>query len=185
MESGVREGEDTSWLAKLAVEDLVIRHPSNGGERIVLVARVLPTQIVIRDGKTQIRYRRKDGWQIGASVYDGSFLSPYTDEAGERIRLWQAQNRVYDHCRHTIGTRFAALTMEQCAEVIACFRRVELIDADVPRKDTLIDTLMPMPEQGWIAGKLLTDGRMGGVALMTYGKGRLQVGNAYVVDDGW
>ena len=136
MENGVREGEDTSWLAKLAVEDLVIRHPSHGGERIVLVARVLPTQIVIRDGKTQIRYRRKDGWQIGASIFHGSFLSPYTDEDGARIRVRQAQNRVYNHCRHTIGARFAALTMEQCAEVIACFLRVGLIDANGSQKGT-------------------------------------------------
>ena len=128
MESGVREGEDTSWLAKLAVEDLVIRHPSHGGERIVLVAKVLPTQIVIRDGKTQIRYRRKDGWQIGGSVYNGSFLLLYTDEEGERILLRQAQNRVYHHCRYAVAHNFSNLTMEQCTEVIACFRRVGLID---------------------------------------------------------
>ena len=48
-----------------------------------------------------------------------------------------------------------------------------------------MDTLVPMPEYGWIAGKRLADGRLAGVALMTYGKGRLQVGDAYIVDDGW
>lgn len=45
--------------------------------------------------------------------------------------------------------------------------------------------LIPMPEYGWIAGKHLLNGRLAGVALMTYGKGRIQVGDAYFVDDSW
>ena len=46
-------------------------------------------------------------------------------------------------------------------------------------------TLAPMPEYGWMAGTVLPDGRMAGVALMTYGKGRIQVGNAYFINDSW
>ena len=124
---GVEEGTDTSWLNQLKVEEKVILH-SRYDERIVRVVTVTKTQIVILDGKTKIRYSRKSGWQIGVSVYDGNFLSPYTEEDGERIRLRHAQNRVYASCRRTVGASFAALTMEQCADVLACFRRVGLID---------------------------------------------------------
>ena len=46
-------------------------------------------------------------------------------------------------------------------------------------------TLAPMPEYGWMAGKTLPDGRLAGVALMTYSKGRIQVGDTYFVADSW
>ena len=46
--------------------------------------------------------------------------------------------------------------------------------------------LAPMPELGWIAGKTLPDGHLAGVALMLYGKGRIQVGDRrYGIDDAW
>ena len=45
--------------------------------------------------------------------------------------------------------------------------------------------LVPMPEYGWIAGKPLLSGRTAGIALMTYGKGRIQVGDEYFIDDSW
>ena len=57
----------------------------------------------------------------------------------------------------------------------------------VPRKEHLMDihALVPMSEQGWIDGKTLPDGRLAGVALMTYGKGQLQVGDRWVINDSW
>ena len=124
---GVSDDTQTSWVSRLTAGDKVIQHGRNG-LRVVKVARATKTQLVILDGDIEVRYSRKDGWQIGGSVYNGSFLLLYTDEEGERILLRQAQNRVYHHCRYAVAHNFSNLTMEQCTEVIACFRRVGLID---------------------------------------------------------
>ena len=48
-----------------------------------------------------------------------------------------------------------------------------------------ISILGPMPEYGWIAGKRMPDRRIAGVALMLFGKGRLQIGNEFTLDDSW
>ena len=128
---GAIDGTDTAWLTRLKAGDAVIVC-SHYGDRIVRVTRTTPTRLVIIDGATQIPYSRKNGWKIGATVFQGSFLKPYTDEDGKRVRLRQAQNTVYAFCRRSIKARFAALTMEQCAEVLACLRRVGLIDKGTP-----------------------------------------------------
>ena len=124
---GIDDGIQTSWVSRLAIGDMVIRHSRNT-ERVVKIMRVTKTRLVIRDGNTEVLHSRKDGWGVGDSVYHGTFLSPYTDEEGKRFRLQQAQNGVYNHCRRTAAHNFSNLTMEQCTEVIACFRRVGLID---------------------------------------------------------
>ena len=132
MAVGVDDGVQTSLLSCLTAGDKAIRH-SRSADRVVKVVRTTKTQIVILDGNIEVRYG-KNGGQIGASVYNGSFLSLYTDEEGERILLQQAQNRVHSHCRHIVAHNFSKLSRKQCAEIIACFRRVGLIDDELPKR---------------------------------------------------
>lgn len=116
---------ETSWLESLAVGDKVIAHDRFNRKRIVRVARVTKTQIVILSQNAEQRYRRSDGYYVGGWKYHYGFLARYTEADAEAIQLQTAQETVAACWR---GMYFSTLTLEQCADVMACFRRVGLIN---------------------------------------------------------
>ena len=125
---------ETSWLECLVPGDQVIEHTERG-RRIVRIARMTRTLAIIDHGPSERKYRRKNGWAVGGPYYARGHITAYEEIEARPIRLEAAQRKAWSLCQGIPFHRFAALSLEQCADVLACFRRMGLIDAAVSRKE--------------------------------------------------
>ena len=79
------------WIEALKVGDKVARSFWYGRETLGVVEKITPTQVVV-DGT---RYRKKDGWTVGA--YRGKIV-PLTEAIKERLLrdhwVWQVRRAI-------------------------------------------------------------------------------------------
>ena len=120
--------QDTQWLAQLHLGDKVIVMLRNGATCGGQVARMTTTQILLFDRPGATRYSRRTGWAIGGSLYDKSYLCPWTPEAQEAVDRHAAQQWLRLTMRSIPNTAFAQLSLTQCQhlkQVLADYGLIE------------------------------------------------------------
>ena len=110
----------TEWLATLQPGDRVFVG-SRYSKEVKTVQRLTSTQILVPWGNSIVRFRKKDGWEVGADAYHALMMSPYTEEEAEALALQEQQTHL---CNAMHNVRRAAVEQLNKAE---CERLLQIL----------------------------------------------------------
>ena len=110
-------GGPVSWLEQLKPGDAVIVDRGRQGQDIEHVSRLTATQIILRVGQGESRYRKKDGKSLGASTWSINYLCEPTDMALAFTEQANRRRRLLAQMSQMDWSKLPSTTLEQIVRV--------------------------------------------------------------------